>query len=152
MSTSAQHRASTRYAHSPRGFFTAQRRQAGYRNIAWNLDFASWMQIWQESGRWSERGCGQGRFCMSRRGDVGPYSVDNVFIQQFTRNSSAVAAKRSGLPQGVMRVVIRPTAPTRILAFTAAISKGNQKVHLGVFPTAQEASLAYQSAAESTAS
>jgi hypothetical protein len=38
------------------------------------------MTIWNESGKWDERGLGVGKYCMARRMDSGGYSKDNVYI------------------------------------------------------------------------
>lgn len=81
--------------------FVEQRRNAKVRDIGWELTFAQWWGIWQESGHWGERGRGQG-YCMARWADDGPYSVENVYIctigQNFsdsyiTKPASARAAK-----------------------------------------------------------
>jgi hypothetical protein len=43
--------------------------------------------MWQDSGKWEQRGRKQGQYCMARKGDVGPYSPDNVDIITIRQNS-----------------------------------------------------------------
>ena len=87
----------------PLRFFQDQRKQAGYRNIEWELNLSQWWTVWQQSGHWGHRGRGQG-YVMCRRGDIGPYAVGNVFIASAIENSSDKATKHSGLPIGVVAV------------------------------------------------
>lgn len=49
------------------------------RGIGFELSFADWWTWWKTDDRWSMRGVGQGRFVMARRGDVGPYALDNIY-------------------------------------------------------------------------
>lgn len=60
---------------------------AKYRQIDWQISFEDWSKIWDQSGKWEQRGRGIGKYCMSRIGDTGPYSADNVFIQECVKNS-----------------------------------------------------------------
>ena len=50
------------------------------RNIAFELSFEEWYDIWLSSGKWEERGKGANGYCMCRYGDKGPYAKDNVYI------------------------------------------------------------------------
>lgn len=56
------------------------------RNIDFLLTFDEWWDIWNQSGKWEERGRKRGQYCMSRYGDTGSYSADNVFIQPHGQN------------------------------------------------------------------
>lgn len=67
--------------------FYAQRGNASKRSIDWNLSLEEYIQIWQSSGVWDKRGKGPGRYVMSRFGDKGSYSIDNVFIQSWEQNT-----------------------------------------------------------------
>lgn len=59
-----------------------QRQNARRRGIEWDLSFADWLKIWTDSGHWHERGIkSRNSYVMSRKGDCGPYSVDNVVIK-----------------------------------------------------------------------
>ena len=84
----------------PTRAWNAQRRNAANRSIAWELNLWQWWSIWQQSGKWSERGRGSG-YMMCRFNDVGPYAVGNVYIATGCENSSREHAKTSGLPRGV---------------------------------------------------
>jgi hypothetical protein len=66
-----------------------QRQNARRRGIKWDLPFDTWMKIWMDSGHWHERGVKTpGSYVMSRKGDQGPYSVDNVEIKTNRENLS----------------------------------------------------------------
>ena len=68
--------------------YVQQRRNAIFsRHIGWELTLLQWVNIWAESGHWKERGRGKG-YCMTRIGDTGPYSVDNVEIKTVGENFS----------------------------------------------------------------
>ena len=71
----------------PVGAFCRQRQNARSRRIGWELKLWDWWMIWQESGKWEQRGRGQG-YCMARKGDTGPYSKDNVYICTIGQNFS----------------------------------------------------------------
>lgn len=60
--------------------FANQRNSARNRGIDWRLTFFEWMNIWIASGKWDQRGQGKGKYCMARKMDTGPYSVENVYI------------------------------------------------------------------------
>lgn len=62
--------------------YRAQRWMAEERGIEWHFTFPQWKRIWDESGKWSIRGTGPNQAYMARRGDCGPYSIENVFIAQ----------------------------------------------------------------------
>ena len=68
--------------------YHCQRNSAFDRGIDWDLTFDSWLKIWTNSGHLEQRGRGVGMYCMSRYGDIGPYSETNVFIQLWTKNTS----------------------------------------------------------------
>ena len=61
------------------GYFS-QMRFANTRIIEWQLTFPEWCAIWEASGHFPDRGRGADSYCMSRFGDSGPYSKDNVRI------------------------------------------------------------------------
>lgn len=73
---------------TPFGKFLKQKKKAKKRGIEWRLAFEDWCEIWQDSGHWAERGRGSNKYCMCRRGDVGPYSIDNVYIDTVFVNNS----------------------------------------------------------------
>lgn len=71
---------------SPIGYFVSQRNNAKKRGIQWNLTLKEWWDIWQESGKWDQRGRNSGEYVMARYGDTGPYEVGNVKIIQCSDN------------------------------------------------------------------
>jgi hypothetical protein len=81
----AYHRAR---AATPVGKFKAHRKSAIERGIEFSLTFEQWMEIWQASGHFHERGCKRGQYCMARYGDAGAYSVGNVRIITIEANSA----------------------------------------------------------------
>jgi len=60
--------------------FIKHRSVAKQRDLEFLLTFEEWLAIWHESGKWAERGCRKGQYCMARFGDKGPYAVGNVRI------------------------------------------------------------------------
>ena len=90
--------------------FHCQRNSAFDRGIEWELTFDEWLDIWQSSGHLEERGRGVGKYCMSRFGDIGPYSANNVFIQLWTDNTSQAH-------KGVPKLLLRDKKPHNYLSW-----------------------------------
>jgi hypothetical protein len=59
--------------------YAMQRNKARHRGIEWNLTFDEWFGWWLENGHYHERGRRKGEYVMARFGDVGPYSLDNIY-------------------------------------------------------------------------
>jgi hypothetical protein len=76
--------------------YWAQRKNAHARGIVWEFSLWQWWKIWEQSGRWPERGNGKG-YCMCRLGDTGSYAVDNVYIATGTENMQDHWVKRRAL-------------------------------------------------------
>ena len=66
--------------------YNVHKAQAKHRGIDFDLTFEEWLSIWTASGQLENRGKKVGQFVMSRKNDIGPYSVENVFIQQTSEN------------------------------------------------------------------
>ncbi len=49
------------------------------RGVEFLFTFEGWKDWWIATGKWEQRGKLRGQFVMRRHGDVGPYSIDNVF-------------------------------------------------------------------------
>ncbi len=75
---------------TPKGQYSVQKRKADQRKVPWEFTFDSWLELWQTSGKWEERGDSMGKYCMARKDDLGPYSPDNVEIKLFEDNSKEV--------------------------------------------------------------
>lgn len=124
----------------PTRAYSAQRKSAEWRGIAWEFSLWSWWTVWQQSGLWEQRGRGQG-YVMCRKGDVGPYSPENVYIATAAQNSSEGQRKRKAkgdeLPIGVTIKKNR---------FIALRSVAGKKLYLGSFETVEQAHAAYLSA------
>lgn len=122
---------------SARRAYNQQRENAIYhRQIEWRLTFDQWRKIWDESGRWSERGRGADKFCMCRIGDVGPYAIGNVFISTNGENVRDYQHPGKELPVGVRQQTSGSYYATKQL-------KGVQ-YHVGTFPTPELARAAYE--------
>lgn len=66
--------------------YHAHKGVAKQRNVPFELSYDEWINIWLASDKYDLRGTGKGKYCMSRKGDIGPYAVNNVFIQLHTNN------------------------------------------------------------------
>jgi hypothetical protein len=67
--------------------FIDHRTSARNRGLDFNLTFSEWWDIWEQSGHWEQRGRRRDQYVMSRKNDIGPYEVGNVFIQLASGNS-----------------------------------------------------------------
>ena len=67
--------------------YRAQRNNANRRSIPWDFDYYKWLKFWSDSGHLEDRGRGKGKYCMARRGDEGPYSLENCYITKYEDNS-----------------------------------------------------------------
>lgn len=121
----------------PTRCFRAQRQNAAKRGLGWELNLWQWWSIWQQSGKWAQRGRGNG-FMMCRINDVGPYAVGNVYIANGCENSSREHAKTSGLPRGV--------SLNRSGWYYAKRCIAGKTIYLGAHPTPQLAHAAYLAA------
>lgn len=130
------------YRRTPFGAFQTQRRGAKRRGIGWELDLWQWWSIWVASGKWAERGSGQG-YVMCRRGDEGPYATDNVFIAPARENNSDRKGKTSGLPIGVSY------SGLKFRKYTATRQINGKKVLQRSFHTPELAHAAYLAAGSS---
>jgi hypothetical protein len=82
--------------------YNMQKYNAGTRGIDFEISFDDWYAIWQQSGKWDQRGKGKNKYVMSRHNDIGPYKVGNVSIKSQEENTREANAgdknpsKRSG--------------------------------------------------------
>lgn len=133
----AQHGCSYRQYASLRGpatrAYSQQRVNAKSRGIEWKFKFWDWWQMWEKSGRWKFRGTGQG-WVMCRKGDVGAYSPDNVFIAPARFNHSDTVRKKNGMPIGVQ---------VQKSSFSATRLINNKRYYQGGFENPIDAHAAY---------
>lgn len=73
-----------------------QKNAAKYRGIAWELTLVEWLVVWELSGHLSERGRGADKYVMARKGDEGPYALDNVYITTCAQNGRDYQSRRHG--------------------------------------------------------
>ena len=85
------------------------------RGVAWELTYDQWWGIWSLSGKWDKRGNTRGKYCMCRKGDLGAYTVGNVYIGTWSQNSA---------DRNRSVVVKRHTAKATAVAFTCTCSAG----------------------------
>ena len=84
--------------------YRGQQSHSKSRGIEFNLTFEEWLDIWLDSGYWHLRGKGKGKYVMSRIGDTGPYSLENVFIQSNSDNViQAQRGRRNSLESNLKR-------------------------------------------------
>ena len=69
-------------------YFNTHKSSAKQRGIKFELSYDQWLNIWLLSGKIDQRG----KYVMCRFNDVGPYSVDNVFID--TRKNNSIFASQ----------------------------------------------------------
>jgi hypothetical protein len=62
------------------------------RGVVFKLTFEEWLNIWEVSGRFSQRGRRAHEYHMARHGDAGPYAVGNVKIITSSQN---IAGRKS---------------------------------------------------------
>lgn len=67
--------------------YNEQKYRAHSRGINFNLTLQQWIDIWDQSGKWEQRGCKIGQYVMSRINDSGNYEIGNVFIQLHESNA-----------------------------------------------------------------
>ena len=66
-----------------------QKGRAGFRGIEWNISFDEWYQWWLDHGVNKDHPTHQDRdqLCMCRRGDAGPYTLDNIYCGTRSQNT-----------------------------------------------------------------
>ena len=66
--------------------YSTQKCGAGKRGVSFNLTFDEWITWWLSTCHYLERGHKSGQYVMSRFGDIGPYSLNNIFCQTCNEN------------------------------------------------------------------
>lgn len=131
--------------------FKQQARQAKQRGIEWLLTFDEWMSAWRDSGKWDERGKRIGQYVMARRGDVGPYALDNIYFCLASENHTHAFTNGRVPPRGEKK----PKRPPRVVRGWTLLNRGARRYqvmkgdrYIGRFATQQEAEDAYRAACE----
>jgi len=73
---------------TPLGAFRNQRNNALTRGIVWDLTLWDWWRIWQQSGKWDQRGRAGDAYVMCRFKDEGGYTIGNVYVATLRHNST----------------------------------------------------------------
>lgn len=77
------------YRKTPKGRYQQHKWHAIKRGVEFLLTFAEWCQIWEDSGRYDERGnLHADGYVMARHNDEGPYAVGNVSIKRLAENTA----------------------------------------------------------------
>lgn len=119
--------------------YTQHKSNAKSRGVEFLFAFEQWRDWWIATGKWEQRGRGCGKYCMRRHGDVGPYSIDNVFCglneenvrdgnvgkvdsaETRQKKSEALSGKPKPWAAGANNVMHRPEVKAKM---SAAISGG----------------------------
>lgn len=94
--------------------FLKHRRGAKRRKIEFFFTFEEWLIVWLRSGKINERGPKGHHYCMTRKGDKGPYAIWNVVVKTRIENSregslgkklppltrQKMSASKKGIPLG----------------------------------------------------
>lgn len=68
--------------------YISQKSKSKKRNIGFNLTFVEWIDWWVETGHYHDRGRGKDKYVMCRYGDLGDYSLDNIYCDLNSNNIS----------------------------------------------------------------
>lgn len=82
----SQSERSRKWRATPKGKYAEHKRRARYYQIGFFLTFDEWWSIWQDSGRWEQRGNRKWNYVMARHNDEGAYTCGNVSIQTYSDN------------------------------------------------------------------
>jgi hypothetical protein len=74
------------YQKTPKGIWGRQKANAKRRGLKWEIPFETWWKMWQDSGKWEQRGTGRDCYVMGRNDDQGHYTQDNVKIISVRQN------------------------------------------------------------------
>lgn len=75
------------YQKTPMGKYIRHKANSKRRGIEFKLTFEEWMDIWEKSGKWEQRGKAADEYCMGRIFDQGCYEKGNVVIITNKKNS-----------------------------------------------------------------
>lgn len=68
--------------------YRSQKSKSKKRNIGFHLTFDEWLDWWLNTGHYHDRGRGKEKYVMCRYGDMGDYSLDNIYCDKSCNNIS----------------------------------------------------------------
>jgi hypothetical protein len=68
------------YEASPRGQFSRQKANAVARGVNWELSFDDWWKVWEDSGKYPERGRLTGQYALVRKNPDASFNLNNIHI------------------------------------------------------------------------
>jgi hypothetical protein len=74
--------------------YNSHRDKAIERGISFEFSFEEWVDWWKTDDRLSRRGVGADKLVMARKGDVGPYRIDNVECKTNRENMQEIDRSR----------------------------------------------------------
>jgi hypothetical protein len=107
------------------------------RGIPFKITFDLWWQLWQESGKWSQRGASANCYCLARKSKDFGFVPDNVEIRKNYEGWKGRNGEK--LPVGVTRMG---------KSYVARIWIKRTAYQLGYFRTPEEAGAAFLTALE----
>ena len=99
-------------------------------NISWDLSLIEWVDIWNQSEKWDQRGQGPAKYGLSRINLNGPYGVDNV---QIATNHESAMRGRDLKSAALRREAMRTARNEKWIREMAKILKKSPE--LDVYPT-----------------
>lgn len=127
---------------TPRGAFDRQKQSAISRGIDWQLTFGQWWRLWQQSGKFQERGRKRGQYVMARIGDSGPYAIGNVQIIECSDNARLARIHKPSKYRAVEERGVYLVYPGLKKMYVAK----HGRRHIGYFETIEEAQEARRAA------
>ena len=101
----------------PEGYheWKAQKNNAKFRKIDWNLDYLEWITWWLNTGHWHERGKHGDEYSMCRFGDTGPYEIGNIYCATHNTNiqHAMCGKKKSADHTAKLRIILDRVRPPR---------------------------------------
>ena len=64
--------------------YFAERSRALRMGVDFTIPFDDWLKIWQDSGKFDQRGGKKGQYVLSRIDNTKPYEIGNIIINQVT--------------------------------------------------------------------
>lgn len=85
--------------------YRSQKCSAARRGIDFILTFEEWLQWWVDTGKLHLRGKKKGSYQMCRHGDIGPYSLENIYCDTVSNNSAIPTKGKPVSPERTAKAV-----------------------------------------------